>query len=114
VLVQLGCAHRGSLTYFLNRLSNAARASLGVRGVGLAVMLTLAEVASLATVTRGLNHVHSLAWSLTAIRAGMGFRHWNRVEGSKCAHCLQQCSAALHFGHVPLKSVPAGNVVAQL
>jgi len=48
------------------------------------------------------------------MRSGIGFRHWKRVEGSKNVHCLQQCSAELHFGHVPAKSVPAGNVVAQL
>ena len=28
-------------------------------------------------------------------------RKANRVDGSKCAHCLQQCRAALHFGQLP-------------
>jgi hypothetical protein len=44
----------------------------------------------------------------------MGFMHWNRVEGSKCEHCLQQWSSALHLGQLPKKSVPGGKVVAQL
>ena len=74
----------------------------------------LAAVPSRATVTRGVNKVHSLALSFDGIRTGIGFRHWNRVEGSKCEHCLQQWRAALHFGQVPVKSTPGGNVVAQL
>ena len=45
------------------------------------------------------------------MRTGMGFRHWKRVEGSKCAHCLQQCRAVLHFGHVPSKSMLPASVV---
>ena len=65
-------------------------------------------------VTRGANSAHSLALSFSAILAGMGFRHWNRVDGSKCVHCLQQCSSALHLGQVPVKSVPGGSVVEQL
>jgi hypothetical protein len=71
-------------------------------------------VASRATVTRGENHSHSLAWSFEAILVGMGFRHWKRVEGSKCAHCLQQCSGTPHLGQLPLKSAPLGSAVAQL
>src|SRR5438477_6672055 len=71
-------------------------------------------VPSLATVTRGVNSVHSLALSFTAMRTGIGLRHWKRVEGSKWEHCLQQCSSALHFGQVPERSVPGGSVVAQL
>jgi hypothetical protein len=101
--------------YFLNRLSNATRASLGLRGAGaFCGSGTLALAASRATVTRGLNHVHSFGWSFPAIRAGIGFRHWNRVDGSKWAHCLQQCSETPHFGHKPLKSVPFGSAMAQL
>ena len=74
----------------------------------------MGDAESRATVTLGENNAHSLAWSFTGMRTGIGFRHWNRVDGSKCAHCLQQCSAALHFGHGPLKLVPGGKVVEQL
>ena len=73
-----------------------------------------AAVPSRATVTRGANSVHSLGLSFSAMRTGMGLLHWNRVEGSKCVHCLQTCSAAPHFGQAPLKSVPFGSVVEQL
>src|SRR5665811_1245267 len=38
----------------------------------------------------------------------------DRVEGSKCEHCLQQWSSALHFGQLPARSVSGGKVVAQL
>jgi hypothetical protein len=48
------------------------------------------------------------------MRTGIGFKHWKRVEGSKCEHCLQQCSAALHFGHAPVKSVLSASAVEQL
>jgi len=44
----------------------------------------------------------------------MGFKHWKRVEGSKFAHCLQQCNAAPHLGHLPFQSTPGGNAVEQL
>jgi len=70
--------------------------------------------ASRATVTRGENCAQSLALSLNGIRTGIGLRHWNRVEGSKCEHCLQQCRSALHFGQAPLNSMPLGSVVEQL
>src|ERR1039457_792229 len=36
------------------------------------------------------------------------------MEGSKCEHCLQQWSSALHFGQLPARSVSGGKVVAQL
>src|ERR1035437_5745024 len=36
------------------------------------------------------------------------------MEGSKCEHCLQQWSSALHFGQLPARSVSGGRVVAQL
>jgi len=36
------------------------------------------------------------------------------VDGSKCEHCLQQWRSTLHFGQVPVKSVPGGRVVEQL
>ena len=71
-------------------------------------------VTSRATVKRGENNVHSFAWSLSARRTGIGFRHWKRVDDSKFTHCLQQCNAAPHFGQLPVKSVPGCNVVAQL
>jgi hypothetical protein len=73
-----------SAGYFLNRLSKAARASSGVRG---ASVETTGEEAALevsrATVTRGLNHSHSFALSFDGMRSRIGFRHWNRAEGSK-------------------------------
>lgn len=71
-------------------------------------------VPSRATVTRGVKEAQSLALSFNGIRTGMGFRHWNRVEGSNCEHCLQQCSGELHFGQVPVKSTPSGRAVEQL
>lgn len=81
----------------------------GVRAGGGAL-----AVPSRATVTRGVNRAQTLALSFMAIRTGIGFRHWNRVEGSKCEHCLQQCSSALHLGQLPAKSVPVGSAVEQL
>ncbi len=69
---------------------------------------------SRAIVTRGVNRAQVFALSFNAIRAGIGFRHWNRVDGSKWEHCLQQCSSALHFGQTPLKSTSTGSAVAQL
>ena len=43
-----------------------------------------------------------------------GLQALEAVDGSKCEHCLQQCSSALHFGQLPVKSVPGGSVVEQL
>jgi hypothetical protein len=40
--------------------------------------------------------------------------HWNRVEGSKWEHCLQQCSGVPHLGQGPENMVPGGSVVEQL
>jgi hypothetical protein len=68
---------------FLARASRAARASLALRG---SAMLAPAAgpipaedegcaAPSRATVTRGLNSSHSLAWSFTTILTGTGFRH---------------------------------------
>jgi hypothetical protein len=65
-------------------------------------------------VIRGENSVHSFCLSFAAIRSGTGFVHWNRVDGSKWEHCLQQCSGAEHLGHGPLNCVPGGSVVEQL
>ena len=62
----------------------------GTRGRRRAAARTDPAVPSRATVTRGVNEMHSLALSFTGMRTGIGFRHWNRVEGSKCEHCLQQ------------------------
>ena len=90
---------RGRPSYnFLKSLSKALLASSALRGAGGPALL-FAEgggaedapaVPSRATVTRGAKKVHSLALSFTGIRTGMGLRHWNRVEGSKWEHCLQQ------------------------
>ena len=61
---------------FLNNASKALRAVFGLVGATPFAGLGGAEgEVSRATVTRGSNSVHSLALSLTAIRAVMGFRH---------------------------------------
>jgi hypothetical protein len=74
--VQLGNAHGATAAYFLNNWSNAARASFGERGAGTAAAGDVpCAVASRATVTRGLNQVHSFGWSFDAIRTGIGFKH---------------------------------------
>ena len=107
-------------SYFLNNRSKASRASLALRGGGVFMPgaglppLPGALVTSRATVTRGENRAHSLPWSFIGIRTGIGFVHWNRVDGSKWEHCLQQCSGVPHFGQGPLKAVPGGGVVDQL
>jgi hypothetical protein len=69
---------------------------------------------SRATVTLGENKLHWFPASLIGIRSGIGFKHWKRVDGSKCAHCLQQCNAVPHFGQFRRKSVSAGKAIAQL
>src|SRR5262249_41414857 len=74
----------------------------------------LVAVPSRATVTLGVNNEQSFILSLAAILTGIGLRHWNRVDGSKCEHCLQQWSAELHLGQLPLKSTPGGSAVEQL
>lgn len=112
-------AATGAPFYFLKRLSNAARASSALRGAATfplsPTFTTGAEGStSRATVTRGEKSWHVFAWSFMAMRSGIGFRHWKRVEESKCTHCLQQCSAAPHFGQFPLKSMSGGRVTAQL
>ena len=60
--------------YFLNRLSNAARASAGVRGALAAGPFELGA-ASRATVTREEKSSHSLCVSFGEIRTGIGFKH---------------------------------------
>ncbi len=110
-------AHYRAVTYFLKRRSKALRASSALRGAGGPPWGTEvdceaaagADVPSRATVTRGLNDVQSLLLSLLGIRIGIGFRHWKRVEGSKWEHCLQQCKAALHLGHAPVKSTSSAS-----
>jgi hypothetical protein len=60
-----------------------ARASVALRGTGVfwtalepgPFMPLLGVAESRATVTRGLNNSHWLAWSLAAMRTGTGFRH---------------------------------------
>jgi hypothetical protein len=105
---------------FLNRLSKAVRASPGVRtscrwgGEGPGPKDEAGGAPSRMTVTFGVKSSHSFALSLYGIRAGIGFTHWKRVEGSKWEHCLQQCNSVLHFGQLPLKSVPCGSTVEQL
>lgn len=70
----------GPATYFLNKLSNAALASIAFRGAGMTPFPGVCDTtplgaASRATVTRGENSEHSFAWSFTAMRTGIGFRH---------------------------------------
>jgi hypothetical protein len=120
--IQTGDVHRARTSlraYFLNRLSNAARASVALRGAELVPFSPTRPAvpegsASRATVTRGEKKSHVLAWSLRGMRIGIGLTHWNRVDGSKFTHCLQQCRAAWHFGHSPLKSISAANATPQL
>jgi len=115
-------AHRSGAAlpaYFLNKLSKAARASVALRGeAAIPLSPTFATLpdgsASRATVTRGEKSSHVFIWSFSAIRAGIGFRHWKRVEESKCMHCLQQCRAAPHFGQLPRMSTSGGSVTVQL
>src|SRR4051794_25496344 len=113
----------GRAYVFLNNRSNAFRASSALRGAGGPPTIcdgwvggaeAPLDVPSRATVTLGANSVQVFVLSFSGIRSGMGFRHWNRVEGSKCVHCLQQCSSALHFGQVPPKSTSGDRAVVQL
>ena len=64
----------------MNKLSNAARASVALRGAGCepfsAKRIAGAEgSASRATVTRGENSSHEFGWSFNGMRSGIGFRH---------------------------------------
>src|SRR5271170_4983785 len=47
----------------------------------------------------------SLRLSLGEIRAGIGWLHSKRLDGSKCSHCLQAWRSNPHFGHWPTGSV---------
>jgi len=80
-------------SYFLNRFSNAARASLGFRLAGVDV--------SFSRVTRISYNVQSLRASFFAIRSLTGCMHSKRLPGSKYVHCLQECNSNPHFGHCP-------------
>lgn len=76
--------YRAMCYSFLKSLSNALRASSGLRGAGppaagpgdagVAGERPLV-VPSRATVTRGVNNAQSFRLSLMAIRTGTGFRH---------------------------------------
>src|SRR5438128_1531638 len=74
---------------YLNRSSNAFRASLG-RGV----------VVSRSTVVRGEYSVHVLRSFFGDTRAvSVGSMHSKRLPGSKEAHCAQACRSAPHLPH---------------
>lgn len=85
--------------YFLNRFSNAARASLGFRLAGVDV--------SFSRVTRISYSVQSLRASFFAIRSLTGCMHSKRLPGSKYVHCLHECSSNSHFGHCPSPELAA-------
>jgi hypothetical protein len=66
--------------YFLNKLSNAARASLALRGVDVllfsgSLCCDANGTASRATVTMGEKNSQVFAWSLIGIRTGIGLWH---------------------------------------
>jgi hypothetical protein len=88
--------------YFLNKFSNAARASLGRWLAGVEV--------SFSRVTRISNNSHSLRASFFAMRSFTGCMHSNRDPGSKYIHCLQECSSNPHFGHFPSAVIPCKTV----
>src|SRR5579884_2472029 len=88
--------------YFLNRFSNAARAS---RGLDVEVSRSI--------VVRGVKNEHSFRASFFGIRAVIGLVHSNRLAVSKNVHCRQLCSSAPQLGHFPCSSMPAGRTVAQ-
>jgi hypothetical protein len=77
----------------LNNLSKALRASSAFRGAGGPDWWdedgppfgagAPFDVPSRATVTRGVKRLQVLALSFGTMRTGIGFMHWNRVEGSK-------------------------------
>src|SRR5271170_809892 len=46
----------------------------------------------------------SLRLSLGETRAGIGWSHSKRLDGSKCSHCLQACRSKPHLGHCPTGS----------
>src|SRR5579864_9213126 len=88
--------------HFLNKFSNAARASLGRALAGVEV--------SFSRVTRISNSSQSLRASFFAMRSFTGCMHSNRLPGSKYVHCLQEWSSNPHFGHWPLVGIPCNTV----
>ena len=95
------CGYR-FCSYFLNKFSNACRASLGRKLAGVEV--------SFSRVTRISNNAHSLRASFFAMRSFIGCMHSNRLPGSKYVHCLHECSSNPHFGHCPLDGIPCKTV----
>jgi hypothetical protein len=88
--------------YFLNKFSNAARASFGLKLAGVEVSFSL--------VTRISNSGHSLRASFFGIRSFTGCIHSNRLPGSKYVHCLHECSSNSHLGHCPVVGTPCSTV----
>ena len=93
---------RSPPVHFLNRFSNAARASLGRRLAGVDV--------SFSRVTRISKSSQSFLASFFAMRIFTGCMHSNRLPGSKYVHCLHECSSNPHFGHCPLAVIPCSTV----
>jgi hypothetical protein len=91
-----------STLYFLNKLSNAARASFGRKLAGVEV--------SFSRVTRISYKVQSFRASFFAIRSFTGCMHSNRLPGSKYVHCLHECNSNPHFGHCPVVVIPCSTV----
>ncbi len=83
--------------HFLNRLSNAARASCGFNAAGVDV--------SFSTITRIAYDGHSFRTSFLATRSFTGCIHSNRLDGSKYVHCLHECNSNPHLGHAPSGSL---------
>ena len=95
-------AWRTQPAYFLNKFSNAARASFGRKLAGVDV--------SFSRVTFISNDGHSFRASFFATRSFTGCMHSNRLPGSKYMHCLQECSSNPHFGHFPSAVIPLSTV----
>ena len=91
-----------ALFHFLNKFSNAARASFGRNAAGVEV--------SFSRVTRISYDGHSFRSSFFAIRTATGCMHSNRLPGSKYVHCLHECNANPHFGHFSPAGIPASSV----
>ncbi len=105
VLREEGCPRKRpaiACPYFLNKFSNACRASFGRRLAGVDVSFSL--------VTRISNNAHSFRASFFAIRSFTGCMHSNRLPGSKYVHCLQECSSNPHLEHCPLVGIPCNTV----
>jgi hypothetical protein len=96
--VNLSALCGGRSSYFLNKFSNAARASLGRKLAGVEV--------SFSRVTRISNSGHSFLASFFGMRSFTGCMHSNLLPGSKYVHCLHECSSNPHFGHCPEVGIP--------